>query len=553
MPGNTRKPVVPVRWGIVTVLAILAGIQVSISPSGSAQDLSSQFDEAAEPPENGAEATNVSRSEQASSQATARAIEKGRSEMMRRRWSEALKCFTDAILQSPNDPAGYWFRAKVLRQLGRRDEALVDFGHIVQLVDKPATLPALRSRAYALIELGRWDEALQDLNQALTQNADDGESLMHRGRTLEALGRLEEAISDYSKVVKLFPRWPDAWLRRGNALMRMKRFHDALASQKRAIRLGGIGPGELIYDDVETGAVLRFVFVSPGAYSVGYSEQQRATVAGQARQLLFGHNATPLSEVDLRHGFFILDREITEDQWYAFRKRNHESPNPPELFEEEELRLGVQESETPESEQVPDKGPLPVAGVSWVEAISFCEAIQQRLGLAVRLPTEIEWECAGRQQREWLYPWGNNGFHAWAEKDGDNSGPRALDLAVNRDVTPSGIYDMAGNLSEWCLDEYRNVAREDAAEMTVYTPAPFSYSRQPATPTGGRSTRVRQRVNVSDASLRSHFGTIRRSYRGGAYCDNRFNCQLPVRRALNADDRLPSIGFRIVLLLRFVK
>jgi len=97
---------------------------------------------------------------------------------------------------------------------------------------------------------------------------------------------------------------------------------------------------------------------------------------------------------------------------------------------------------------------LPVVGVTWDEAVAYCEWLSVRTGQAFRLPTEAEWECAARGGRESsLYPWGDEppeersliGF------DSNTGGPARVGI---NEPNGFGLHDMSEGVHEWCSDFY---------------------------------------------------------------------------------------------------
>jgi sulfatase modifying factor 1 len=89
----------------------------------------------------------------------------------------------------------------------------------------------------------------------------------------------------------------------------------------------------------------------------------------------------------------------------------------------------------------------PVVGVSWFEAVAYCDRLSGVAGRHVRLPTEAEWECAARGGAEGMhYPWGDE----WPMDD-DASAPRAVG---RRAPNAYGLYDVCENVHEWCSDWY---------------------------------------------------------------------------------------------------
>lgn len=92
----------------------------------------------------------------------------------------------------------------------------------------------------------------------------------------------------------------------------------------------------------------------------------------------------------------------------------------------------------------------PVEMVSRNDAVKFCRRLSAREGVTYRLPTEAEWEYAARAGTTTEYYWGNSfdGRYAWYE---DNSGGQTHSVGLKR-PNAWGLYDMAGNVYEWCSD-----------------------------------------------------------------------------------------------------
>jgi formylglycine-generating enzyme required for sulfatase activity len=134
---------------------------------------------------------------------------------------------------------------------------------------------------------------------------------------------------------------------------------------------------------------------------------------------------------------FYLDRyEVTVARYAAFMKDTG-NLKPPDEWETVDLKNG---------------GDLPVVGVNWQDASGYCQWAGKRL------PTEAEWEKAARGNDERKYPWGNDPPTAERARYGKpyenpvyRDGVARVGSHAN-DRSPFGIFDLAGNVTEWVAD-----------------------------------------------------------------------------------------------------
>jgi iron(II)-dependent oxidoreductase len=157
----------------------------------------------------------------------------------------------------------------------------------------------------------------------------------------------------------------------------------------------------------------------------------------------------------------------------------------------------------------------PVVGVSWFEAVQYCEWLKPRSHLECHLPTEAEWERAARGGREGkLYPWGDEppqSLPDYAQRW--RTGPEPVG---NYAPNPFGVYDIAENVHEWCSDWY---------QANYYRESP---ERNPRGPENGqrrasRGGSWRHHIKVSRCAARSsippEFHYADYGFRIAANCD----------------------------------
>jgi formylglycine-generating enzyme required for sulfatase activity len=102
----------------------------------------------------------------------------------------------------------------------------------------------------------------------------------------------------------------------------------------------------------------------------------------------------------------------------------------------------------------------PVETVSWEDAVTFCKKLSQKSEKAVSLPTEAQWEYACRAGSTTRFCYGDDndysklGDYAWFKS---NSGDQTHPVGQKK-PNGWGLYDMHGNIGQWCSDLFDNYA-----------------------------------------------------------------------------------------------
>jgi formylglycine-generating enzyme required for sulfatase activity/predicted Ser/Thr protein kinase len=108
----------------------------------------------------------------------------------------------------------------------------------------------------------------------------------------------------------------------------------------------------------------------------------------------------------------------------------------------------------------------PATYVSHDDAVEFCLKLSEQEGVEYRLPTEAQWEYACRAGSTTAYNFGDDvsklGEHAWCFENTCDVGEWYAHRVGQKLPNPWGLYDMHGNLSEWCQDGYAGYDSEKA-------------------------------------------------------------------------------------------
>ena len=106
----------------------------------------------------------------------------------------------------------------------------------------------------------------------------------------------------------------------------------------------------------------------------------------------------------------------------------------------------------------------PATYVSWDDAVEFCRKLSEKEGVEYRLPTEAEWEYACRAGTTTLYSFGDDesqlGEYAWYSETTDDG----THIVGQKKPNPWGLFDMHGNMFEWCQDNYGEYPSGDVTD-----------------------------------------------------------------------------------------
>jgi len=212
---------------------------------------------------------------------------------------------------------------------------------------------------------------------------------------------------------------------------------------------------------------MKFVRIEPGTFSMGGLQKQLPKELTSRRYMRDGDpDEQPVHKVTISKPFYMGVYEVTNTLYEQF--------DPTHRYLRGKLGFSIENDEA-------------VVFVSWNEAKAFCDWLSAREGLTYRLPTEAEWEYACRAGTTTVFHTGDKlpvSFHknattSWYPDPERGRGRKDVVLLhVGKTMwNPWGLYDMHGNVEEWCYDWYGPYEAEEQIDPVGLVDGDFKVTR----------------------------------------------------------------------------
>lgn len=250
------------------------------------------------------------------------------------------------------------------------------------------------------------------------------------------------------------------------------------------------GQAQSFSEDLGNGIKLDMVAIPSGTFLMGANQKEDGAYPEEY----------PQHQVSVE-AFYLGKFEITQAQWKAIMNDN------PSYFQGDNL---------------------PVETFTWYDAMEFCYRLSQKTGHLYRLPTEAEWEYACRAGTSTPFSFGETINSEFFNYDGNNPYGRVPRTIYRKKTVPVGslgiangfgLYDMHGNVDEWCLDRDLNIENK-------------SYAGAPTNGTAWMESAREKAFHMT---------------RGGPYNVGASNCRCAYRPSEYPDTIVAYHGLRVVM------
>lgn len=210
-----------------------------------------------------------------------------------------------------------------------------------------------------------------------------------------------------------------------------------IASQNNPLRSQGKGSSanNEVYTETAWGVNMKMAWVEGGEFTMGCTPDQ----GGECRE-----NEQNVRNITLS-GFYIGIMEVTQSQWERVMGTT---------IQQQKAKAGYNSLYGVGSD-------FPIYYVNWSEAMEFCRILSEKTGKKYTLPTEAQWEYAARggQRANYDRYAGSSRIEDVAWYSGNSKS--TIHPCGKMNANALGLYDMSGNVSEWCADWYNSYYKSD--------------------------------------------------------------------------------------------
>ncbi|MHC4538158.1 MAG: InlB B-repeat-containing protein [Planctomycetota bacterium] len=206
--------------------------------------------------------------------------------------------------------------------------------------------------------------------------------------------------------------------------------------------------------DVITNSIgMKLVYVPAGSFMMGSSRSAEQLAEEHSEGQGRFEDEFPQHPVRISKGFWMGQTEVTQSQYTSVMNAQ---PWSAKAYVREDANN-------------------PAVYVSWDDAVEFCRKLSQQEGRMYRLPTEAEWEYACRAGTATRFGFGESdlplGDYAWFNGNADKAGQDYAHPVGQKKPNPWGMYDMHGNVLEWCSDYYDEKYYSNSPSVDPYGPS----------------------------------------------------------------------------------
>ncbi|NLQ07023.1 SUMF1/EgtB/PvdOfamily nonheme iron enzyme, partial [Cylindrospermopsis raciborskii LB2897] len=438
----------------------------------------------------------------------------------------AIEDFSQATIIAYNYTESYINKGYARYELGSRQKAIEDFNQALNI--NPNYAQAYNNRGVAYTDLGDREWAKDDFSQALQINPDYAEAHNNRGIVCYKLGDNQGAIEDFNQALKINSNCVEAYNMRGNIRYELGDRQGAIEDFNRALNLGGLDLRENLKFWEKGGLTLtiklrNYLNLKILSFEVVSKKNSGEIIKRDASAIYFvedlGDDIT-LEMVEIPGGTFTINS--AENRGNSEESAEHLVTVPSFFMGKYEITQEQYQAVTGDNPSYFKGDKRPVERVKWNQALDFCEKLSQITGRIYTLPSEAQWEYACRAGTSTEFYFGDTITTDLVNYHGDHKQSLAPQGQYRKQTTevgsfppnPFGLYDMHGNVWEWCLDHWHDHYQDIPKDSSPWVE-------------------------------KGIFGLFRgHVLRGGSWCDSAQHCGCGSRNRHLSDKN--NLGFRVV-------